>query len=264
MKKAKWEVLTRVEFTNDFNVKNITGNIPLNYVGGNNNIIEYTVYNDQINHIDGDRIKKGDGTITVNFKNLNSTKGFVEIRSLLENNYNNFYWLNDLDLNTILKVDNEYESLLTTLAHRILERDKSKLPIYIKIGKWVHENIKYDMAYYGKTMSSAEILRVKSGVCEHYAVLYQDLLRSLGMPAQTVSGVSYNYDKKTFENHAWVIVNHNNQWLPLDPTWGIFSGKLPISHIFMSNYIKIPYSFSTKSKIENFKIDIKNSATFVE
>jgi hypothetical protein len=264
MKKAKWEVSTRVEFTNDFNIKNITGEIPLNYAGGNNSIIEYTVYNNQVNHIDNDRIKKGDNTVTVNFLNLNSTSGFIEIRSLLENNYNNSYWLNDLDLNTILTVDNRYESLLMTLAHKILEQDKSNLPIYVKIGNWVHKNIKYDLQYYGKTMDSVEILKEKKGVCEHYAILYQDLLRTLGMPAQTVSGISYSYDKKAFENHAWVIVNYNNNWLPLDPTWGIFSGKLPISHIFMSNYIKSPYSFSTTGKMKNFKIDIKNSATFVE
>jgi hypothetical protein len=265
-KKARWDLSTRVEITNDYEIKDATVTIPLNFVGGNNNIADYTVYNNQINYVDGEKIIKNekDNTIVVNFKNLNSTKAFVEVKSLVENNYNNFYWLNDLDLNTILTIDNNYESELVTLAQKILQNNNSKLPFYAKIGKWVHENIKYDMNYFGKTMTSAEILRIKKGVCEHYSVLYQDLLRSLGIPAQVVTGISYSYDKKTFENHAWVIVNHNGAWIPLDPTWGIFSGKLPISHIFVSNYLRQPYKFSTTSKMQNFKMDIKTTAMFIE
>jgi hypothetical protein len=263
-KKARWDVATRVQFINDFVLENVTAKIPLNYIGGNNDIIEYTVYNNQTNHIDNDKIKKEENSIVVDFRNLNSTSGFIEIRSSLENNYNNFYWLNDLDLNTILEVDSKNEPLLRTLAYKILGEDATNFPSYIKIGKWVNKNIEYDLSYYGKSLSSAEILEKKRGVCEHYAILYQDLLRVIGLPAQTVSGISYNYEKKSFENHAWVIVNHNNNWLPMDPTWNIFSGKLPISHIFMSNYLKTPYSFSTTSNLQNFKIEIINSAEFIE
>ncbi|MDR0572014.1 MAG: transglutaminase-like domain-containing protein [Rickettsiales bacterium] len=263
-KKARWEVTTRVQFTNDFILKDVVGKIPLNYVGGNNDIIEYTVYNSQVNHIDNDKIKKEENFIVANFENLNSTSGFIEIRSTLENNYNNFFWLNNSDLNAILEIDRQNEPFLRTLANGILEEDKTDFPTYIKIGRWVNKNIEYDPSYYGKSLNSMEILEKKRGVCEHYAILYQDLLRVIGLPAQTVSGISYNYEKKSFENHAWVIVNHNSNWLPMDPTWNIFSGKLPISHIFMFSYLKTPYAFSTTSNLQNFKIEISNNAEFIE
>jgi hypothetical protein len=263
-KKARWEVTTRVEFTNDKPIKNVKANIPLNFIGGNNNVIEYNVYNTQVNYIDNDRISKNRDSISVDFKNLNSKEGFIELRAILENNYNNFSWMNDLDLNNILKIEEQYESQLRTLGQKIIVEDNSNSPNYIKIGKWVHKNIKYDIFYFGKNLTTLEILEHRKGVCEHYAILYQDLLRAMGIPAQTVSGISYSYEKKSFENHAWVIVNHNSSWLPIDPTWGIFSGKLPISHIFMFNYIKTPYGFTSTDKLQNFNIKIINDANFIE
>ncbi|MDR2760223.1 MAG: transglutaminase-like domain-containing protein, partial [Rickettsiales bacterium] len=249
-KKARWEVSTRVKFTNDLVLQNIRGKIPMNFVGGNNNIVEYAVYNNQVNYLDNDKIKKENDFIIANFRNFNAKSGFIEIRSILENNYNNFHWLENLDMNTILKIDPNDEVLLRTLAYKIVDKDKSNLPLYVKIGKWVYNNIKYDLAYFGKNIDARTILKEKRGVCEHYAVIYQNLLRAIGIPAQIVSGLSYNFEKKTFENHAWVILNHNSQWLPMDPTWNIFSGKLPISHIFMFNYIRTPYSFFSTEKMQ--------------
>ena len=41
--------------------------------------------------------------------------------------------------------------------------------------------------------------------------------------------------KKTFsveDTHAWSLVKLDGIWLPFDATWGIFSGKLPVTHIF--------------------------------
>ena len=34
------------------------------------------------------------------------------------------------------------------------------------------------------------------------------------------------------DRHAWSLIKINNKWLPFDATWGIFSGKLPVCHIF--------------------------------
>ena len=32
--------------------------------------------------------------------------------------------------------------------------------------------------------------------------------------------------------HAWSLIQIEGKWLPFDSTWGIFSGKLPVSHVF--------------------------------
>jgi hypothetical protein len=58
---------------------------------------------------------------------------------------------------------------------------------------------------------------------------------SLGYKVIYVSG--YALDKKDFydkaDAHAWSLIKIDGKWLPFDATWGIFSGKLPITHIFM-------------------------------
>ena len=42
-------------------------------------------------------------------------------------------------------------------------------------------------------------------------------------------------DSYGLENgHAWSLIQINGKWLPFDSTWGIFTGKLPVSHIFRS------------------------------
>ena len=55
--------------------------------------------------------------------------------------------------------------------------------------------------------------------------------------------------------HAWTLINVNNKWLPLDATWGIFSGKLPVCHIFKSY-------FSEAIKISSFDSIKLTNGTF--
>ena len=45
-------------------------------------------------------------------------------------------------------------------------------------------------------------------------------------------------------------------WLPLDATWGIFSGKLPVCHIFR-RYFKRSSDYSSFDKIKFGESKIK-------
>jgi hypothetical protein len=47
-----------------------------------------------------------------------------------------------------------------------------------------------------------------------------------------IHGVNYETKKLEFIDHVWVIARIQGKWLSLDPTFGIFTGKLPVSHIF--------------------------------
>ena len=264
LRKAIWKVSTNI------NVKNSSGSlntlkvvVPLNFVGGNNEIIYYNISSNQIDHVDGNIIKKDKDSIDVKFSKYQDTNAFINIDAKIKNNYNNFYWLNDFDVNDTLKIKHEYVSEYSSLINTILNEDKTDLPNHVKIAKWVNKIMKYDISYVGKKMTSKEILDAKVGVCEHYSILYQDLLRSISIPAKTISGISYSYDKKKFENHAWVMVNYNSQWLPIDPTWGIYSGKLPISHIFLYNDIKTPVKYSMYGNINNVSVSINNKAEYI-
>lgn len=268
LKEAEWKVSTTINVkSNADNLENLKIVIPLNFIGGNNEIINYNIFNNQVSYIDNKIIKKNKDNAEIKFLKYKSNSGFVKIEAEVKNNYNNFYWLNDFDILDTLKINENYLSDYNTLINKIESEDKTHLPIHIKIAKWVHNNIEYNLKYVGKQMTSREILNLKEGVCEHYSILYQDLLRSIGIPAKTISGISYDFDKQKFENHAWVMVNYNSQWLPIDPTWGIYSGKLPISHIFLYNDIKNPIKYSYliyDNKDYNIDINIINDAEYIE
>lgn len=264
LKEAEWRVSTVVDIKNTAgSLNNLKVVVPLNFIGGNNDIINYNISNNQINYIDNKIIKKNKEDAEVRFLKYHQNNGFVKIDARIRNNYNNFYWLNDFDIQDTLKINQNYVSDYNSLINKIESEDGTNLPTHVKIAKWVNKNIKYNLHYVGRKMTSKEILNLGQGVCEHYSVLYQDLLRSIGIPAKTISGISYDFDKQKFENHAWVMVNYNSQWLPIDPTWGIYSGKLPISHIFLYNDIRNPVKYSMYDSLDGVSVSIVNGAEFV-
>ena len=63
---------------------------------------------------------------------------------------------------------------------------------------------------------------------------------SLGYKCIYISGFIPNKSNMYNENdsHSWSLIKVNDKWLPFDPTCGIFTGKLPITHVFKSYFIK--------------------------
>ena len=87
-----------------------------------------------------------------------------------------------------------------------------------------------------------EIINKKLGICKQYTILFNALLYSLGYKCIYVSGFVIQ-DKISFNKndaHAWSLVKINGKWLPFDATsdWGIFTGKLPVGHIFQNYFCK--------------------------
>ena len=114
----------------------------------------------------------------------------------------------------------------------------------VKIGKWVTNNIEYAQNYTKNTeLTVIDILNNKKGVCSHITKLYNGFMYSLGYKCIYVSGYATN-KSDTFnknDSHSWSLIKVNDKWLPFDPTWGIFTGKLPVTHIFGSFFKKIVY-----------------------
>ena len=128
--------------------------------------------------------------------------------------------------------------------------DSAKITDIAKIGKWIKKNIIYDEKE--KSNSALEIYQKKKGVCKQYTILFNALLYSLGYKCIYVSGfVIKNNDYFNLSDaHSWSLVRINNKWLPFDVTWGIFSGKLPVSHVFQ-NYFQKTNFIITKDKFIN-------------
>lgn len=162
------------------------------------------------------------------FRNARAQDFIIQMNAQIANTLDNQFYkkINPKDF-----LPKEENIKLKNLAKNILQKYPDK-PAYIAMAQWVSNTMKYNEKFVSKHMSSEQILSVKNGVCEHYAQLYNDLMQSLGIPSVFVTGVGFNPKKRDFEYHAWNLVFVDNEWKPIDTTWGLFGGKLPISHIF--------------------------------
>ncbi len=211
--------------------------VPDFFKGGNNdNFTEYIIEKSKTN---------GTETTTYNdthyiftYSNIQETSISLKMNSTFTSNY--------IDNMTIYYSDDKLLNYSTeksmSLVQEILENDTSSNPEYYIIGKWIYSNLKYNKSLSGKTYTIDEIIEYKTGVCEHFTLLYLALLNSIGIKAVYAHGYSAD-DDNIYENpsisttygHAWVIAYINNKWIGLDATWGIVEGNLPISHIYASS-----------------------------
>ena len=86
-------------------------------------------------------------------------------------------------------------------------------------------------------ITATQILKDKRGVSHHFTQLYNALVCSFGYPVLYALGFVMT-NKNTFEYqdmHSWSLISIDKKgirWLPFDATFGIFSGKLPVTHVF--------------------------------
>lgn len=98
------------------------------------------------------------------------------------------------------------------------------------IFRWITENIRYDVdAFFaGDQLSgdAGEALRKKSGVCEGYAGLFEELAKASGIQAVRITGYAKGYGyvpgqpPGSVPNHAWNAVRIGGRWRLVDCTWG--------------------------------------------
>ncbi len=171
------------------------------------------------------------------------------------------------DNNKYLEISSEDTNLLMPIIEKIKTNPKyQNLPLYAKIGKFVHEYLQYDDSYFGKLLNVSEILTSKKGVCVEFATLYNALARLAGIPSAVVYGYAYGEYNK-FESHAWNMVYYNNQWFYVDPTWNLLNGAVSSSHIYVQDNrnddIKIEYKgFDSPKFMFDKKFSIKEIYAF--
>ena len=249
-------------------IKNTTMKMPFCYVGGNNIIIKKCFFSKQTKLVKEDNIFK---QYKIKFRNTKSNIGECEMQIELINRCKG-EWILDL-------TDEEIESFIPKdykvnkerfkqISLQIIEEynknhknDIVQIPDVAIIGKWVHKNIKYNINYYGRfDVTATDVYNIREGVCEHFTKLYNALLYSLGYKVLYIIG--YAIKKKNFygkmDTHAWSLVKIDGKWLPFDATWGIFSGKLPICHVFKATIMK-PVTTNSFDSIKLGNIIIKGN-----
>ena len=223
-------------------LKNTKMTVPVAFVGGNNEIVKIDCSSPQTDNV---TLKKECRNYEIHFLNTNSKIGEFKIQGELINRCKG-EWVCDLTDEQIEKeIPQDYKynkEQFKEFAQTIIKNydsqhknDLIKVPDIVKIGKWIKENIHYDISYSGRNeITATQTLNNKIGVCHHFTKVFNALLYSLGYQVIYVSG--YALDKKdTFgkeDAHAWSLVKIDGKWLPFDATWGFFSGKIPVCHVF--------------------------------
>ena len=227
-------------------LQNTTLSVPMGFIGGNNDIIKLDYSSPQTKDIQVDEERR---VYEINYKNTNYSEGDFIINGEIRNRCQGEW---EVDLTDQIIEDNMFsedkrdKKQLEKIAKQIIEDfDRNnkdnihKYLDYVKIGKWVYENIKYDLNYSGRTeMTALDIYNKGVGVCHHMTRLANALLYSLGYKVIYTHGFACKTSTEFDGNsaHAWSLINVEGKWFPFDATWDILSGKLPVTHIFQGFY----------------------------
>ena len=143
------------------------------------------------------------------------------------------------NINNEWVIDGDIENTCTTKTknkvQEILSNSNSKEKNYVILGRWVYENIKYNLDYVGMKWTVDEILEYGTGVCSHKARLFNAFLNCIDIDAVYATGYAHTSNDKNIDSHtlhAWTVAKIEGKWVPMDATWNIFNGKLPLGFIF--------------------------------
>lgn len=120
---------------------------------------------------------------------------------------------------------NKQDEILSIL-NEIGFENKPIIALAQACNQYIYNNFKYTKGITTINTTLDEILELKKGVCQDFAHLLLQLMRTAGVPARYVSG--YICPKETGlrgegATHAWVeIYSHKQGWLGLDPTNNIW------------------------------------------
>ena len=248
-KEATWSFNLSVDITSFYQLRNTKYCLPIEFVGGNNEIININPTSPQSSNI---IIDEENRKYIVEFINTRYNRAQFTLKGKLKNKCKG-EWEVDLTDEEIEKnmprEDVLAKEQLKIIAKKIIEEfdnihrdDDFEYLDYMKIGMWVNENIEYDINYSGKIQLTAmDIYNMRRGVCHHITRLSNALLYSLGYKVMYLCGYSCQNCRefKTSFGHCWSLIRlENRKWYPFDATWGIYTGKLPVGHIF-STYFQV-------------------------
>ena len=130
--------------------------------------------------------------------------------------------------------DIEKQNKIVSILNKIKYQDKPVIEIARLCNQYIYSNFSYTKGITNIETTLDEVLQHKKGVCQDFALILLQLLRTAGIPCRYVSGyVCPNKSGLRGEGatHAWVEIYTPTQgWLGIDPTNNIWT---------MDNHIKL-------------------------
>lgn len=117
------------------------------------------------------------------------------------------------------------------------ENDKIRAVFY-----WTASNISYDVKNVFKVDETEQekiekSLKTRKGVCIHYALIFNEISRKIGIESYVIEGYT-KQNGKVGEDlaHGWCAAKIDNKWYLFDPTWGSGSVNKNVFTRKMNNY----------------------------
>ncbi len=120
----------------------------------------------------------------------------------------------------------------TTKIDNVISEIQFKNDTIQAVFEWVANNIEYDTEQlrFNRTIRSfsfqsdeekvKKTLLTKKGICEDYALVFNNLCRKLGYESYLVGGYTKDLTKiEIREGHAWNVIKIKGKWYCFDPTW---------------------------------------------
>jgi len=121
-------------------------------------------------------------------------------------------------------------------ASELAEGEDDLFKVAFKLSSWVESNVRYDLNSLTESTSqkASWVLQNKIGVCDEMTSLFVAMMRSLGVPARFVSGISYTTSplfSNPWQPHGWAEVYFPDLgWVSFDIAFGEY-GYVDVTHI---------------------------------
>ena len=226
-KSSIWNLEIDNHINTDQEVKSLTAKIPIYFLGSGQKIKNSKV----ISNLKINSSETKDRIHYIKYNDIKPQNINIKLQANIKSGSNNRININR-NPSQYLEISKKDRQILQNILNKIKTNPKYlNLPLYAKIGKFVHDYIKYDKSYVGKLLQVKSILDTKKGVCIEYATLFNALARAANIPAIVINGIANGeYDK--FERHSWNLIYYQNKWIEVDPTWDLMSGIVSSSHIY--------------------------------
>ena len=239
-KEGNWMIKTKFGIHNEKKSEDNILNIYVNFIGGNNEIIDIDYYSPETKNI---QIDEQYQFYEIKYKDSNFIKSDFISSIKLKNKCTGEWDINISDEEIEEYFPNEdkkdIEHLKKIAKKTIEEFDEKNDSIYYhykdyqKIVKWVYENIKNDYSDSEEVKTALDIYYQKLGDIHNKTKLCNALLYSLGYKVLYAKGYVCRSNEDSDKGfHCWTLIKIDGKWYPLDAYYNIFSGKLPVSYIF--------------------------------
>lgn len=119
-------------------------------------------------------------------------------------------------------------SSTTSISEYISSNFKSDYDKIRAVFYWTSSNISYDIERLSQLKKTtltekekiAKTLKSKKGVCEDYALIFNEIAALVGLKSFQIQGYTKQNGKIGELSHAWCAAYIDKKWYLFDPTWG--------------------------------------------